>query len=484
VSATSYPVDEAVPLARPSRAATRSTVFWAVVLLILVGHSEAVALSYNLVSPALTGIATTFKTTQVGWVFTALSLTGAVLTPVICKLADIYGKKKAIVAITFIATAGCVVAATATSFAWVLAGRIMEGFFLALIPLTYSLMRDTFPKKMLAFAVTIAASGVGIVTISGPFLAGYLVDHHGWRSVFWFLFALQLVGGLLVLAVVPESPVRNRVRIDWLGATLIGAGVGILLLGLSMGATWHWGDTRTLACLAAGLALLATWVVAETRVNDPLMDLGLLRSRPITTIMITSMFGGAALAGAATLLPMMVQTPHGLGGNYGFGLTAEQVVRFTVPAGVLTVLFGFALGAVIRRLGARAPMIAGALLSVAGGLGLAFAHSTQAGVLISFALFGIAQALVFSSLPNLVIASVPVEQQAISAGMTNTMQALGTAAGTQVLFVILTGHVAKLIQGTPIYANTGYTAAFVVAAGFAVIAVIAALAVPLRRASA
>src|SRR5690242_2491654 len=318
MSATLVPVEEAAPLAQSSPTATRSMAFWAVVLLILVGHSEAVALSYNLVSPALTGIATTFKTGQVGWVFTALSLTGAVLTPLISKLADIYGKKKAIVAVTAIATAGCAVVAVAPSFAWVIAGRAMEGFFLALIPLTYSLMRDTFPQKMLAFSVTIAASGVGIVTISGPFLAGYLVDNHGWQSVFWFLFALQLVGGLLVLAVVPESRVRNRVRIDWLGATLIGGGVGALLLGLSLGATWHWGDTRTLACLAAGLALLATWVVAETRVKDPLMDLGLLRSRPITTIMITSMFGGAALAGAATLLPMMVQTPHGLGGNYGF----------------------------------------------------------------------------------------------------------------------------------------------------------------------
>jgi MFS family permease len=322
------------------------------------------------------------------------------------------------------------------------------------------------------------------VTISGPFLAGYLVDHHGWRGVFWFLFALQLAGGLLVLAIVPESPVRNRIRIDWLGATLIGAGVGLVLLGLSMGSTWHWGDPRTLACLVGGAALMAAWVLAESRLEEPLMDLRLLRSRPITTIMVTSMFGGAALAGAATLLPMMVQTPHGLGGDYGFGLTATQVVRFTVPAGALTVLCGFALGAAMRRVGPRVPLIAGGALSVIGGLGLAFAHSTQLGVLLSFALFGIAQALIFSSLPNLVIASVPVESQAISAGMTNTMQALGTAAGTQVLFVILTGHVAKLIQGTPIYADSGYVAAFVLAAAFAVVAVIAALAVPLRRAAA
>jgi MFS family permease len=484
MSATLVPVEEAAPLAPPSNTAVRSTAFWAFVLLILVGHSEAVALSYNLVSPALTGIATSFATTQVGWVFTALSLTGAVLTPLICKLADIYGKKKAIIAITAIATAGCAIVALAPSFAWVIVGRVMEGFFLALIPLTYSLMRDTFPQKMLAFSVTIAASGVGVVTISGPFLAGYLIDNHGWQSVFWFLFALQLVGGLLVLAIVPESRVRNRVRIDWLGATLIGGGVGLILLGVSMGSTWHWGDTRTLACILSGIVLLVAFIAAQGRVREPLMDLTLLRSRSITTIMITSMFAGAALAGAATLLPMMAQTPNGLGGDYGFGLTAEQLVRFTVPAGILTVAFGFGLGAIIRRIGPRTPLVVGGVLSVIGGLGLAFAHDTQAGVLISFAMFGIAQALVFSSLPNLVIASVPVEQQAISAGMTNTMQALGTAAGVQVLFVILTSHVAKLVQGTPIFSDTGYTIAFGIAAGFALVAVISALLVPTRRTAA
>ena len=481
MSAVSYPVDEATPLATTSRTATRPVAFWAIVLLILVGHSEAVALSYNLVSPALTGIATSFATTQVGWVFTALSLTGAVLTPLICKLADIYGKKKAIVAITVIATAGCAVVATASTFTWVLVGRGMEGFFLALIPLTYSLMRDTFPSKMLAFAVTIAASGVGVVTISGPFLAGYLVDNHGWRSVFWFLFALQLVGGVLVAAIVPESRIRNRVKIDWFGATLIGAAIGLLLLGLSMGATWQWGDTRTLACLIGGIALIGAWIVAETRTKEPLMDLTLLRSRPITTIMIASMFGGAALAGAATLLPMMAQTPHGLGGDYGFGMTATDLVKFTVPAGVLTVVIGFGLGALMRRVGPRLPLIVGAALSVIGGLGLAFAHGTETGVLVSFALFGIAQALMFSSLPNLVIASVPAEEQAISAGMTNTMQALGTAAGVQVLFVVLTANVATTVQGAPIFADRGYVVAFVASAAFALVAFVAALAVPYRR---
>ena len=357
----------------------------------------------------------------------------------------------------------------------------MEGFFLALIPLTYSLMRDTFPQKMLAFSVTIAASGVGIVTISGPFLAGYLVDNHGWQSVFWFLFALQLVGGLLVLAIVPESRVRNRVRIDWLGATLIGGGVGLLLLGLSMGSAWQWGDTRTLACLSAASRCSSPGRRCESRVKEPLMDLTLLRSRSdhhdhdhqhVRRRRARRRGHPAADDGPDAARPRR---------RLRLRPDRRQLVRFTVPAGVLTVLFGFGLGAVIRRIGPRIPLVVGAVLSVIGGLGLAFAHPPRTGVLISFALFGIAQALVFSSLPNLVIASVPVEQQAISAGMTNTMQALGTAAGIQILFVILTGHVAQLVQGTPIFSDTRLHHRVRIAAGFALVAVVAAFAVPTRR---
>ena len=143
-----------------------------------------------------------------------MTLVGAVTTPLLTRLGDIAGKKLMILVVTAIATAGALLVAVANSFALVLVGRAMEGVLLALIPLVYSLMRDTFPNRILAFAVTIAASGVGIVTIAGPFLAGYLVDNHGWRSVFWFLAAEQAVGFVAILAIVPASKFRAPARLD------------------------------------------------------------------------------------------------------------------------------------------------------------------------------------------------------------------------------------------------------------------------------
>ena len=124
--------------------------------------------------------------------YTSLTLVGAVSIPLTTKLADLYGKKRMILVVTAIATVGALLVAIANSYAVVLVGRALEGTLLALVPLVYSLMRDIFPRRILAFSVTIAASGVGVVTIAGPFIAGYLVDNHGWQSVFWFLFVEQL----------------------------------------------------------------------------------------------------------------------------------------------------------------------------------------------------------------------------------------------------------------------------------------------------
>ena len=467
--------------AREEEASKRPLSFWWLALFILVLHTEAVAFSFNLVSPTLVPISTEFETTQLGWMYTSLTLVGAVSIPLTTKLADLYGKKRMILVVTAIATVGALLVAIANSYAVVLIGRALEGTLLALVPLVYSIMRDIFPRRILAFSVTIAASGVGVVTIAGPFIAGYLVDNHGWQSVFWFLFVEQLVGLILILFIIPESPVRQRVRLDWLGAILLGGGLGVILLGVSQGATWGWTDVRTLACIFGGLAVLALWVVSARRTAEPLMDLTLLRSRPVWTIMAFGLLGQVALAGAATMLPILVQTPRELGIDYGFGVTATQLTQFTVPAGVATVVVGFVLGAVIRRTGAKIPVVIGLVVQILGCLGLALMHDTKAQVIGAFLLLGISQALVFSSIPALVIAAVPQRLQAVSAGMSGTTQTLGGAIGPAICFAILAANVGTVVQGQPIYTNHGLVVAYLATAVASVLTLLVALAVPRLR---
>lgn len=161
---------------------------------------------------------------------------------------------------------------------------------------------------------------MGLVTISGPFIAGYLVDHHGWRSVFWFLFGLQVIGLVAMAILVPASRIRHRVKIDQGGGVLLGVSVGLMLLGHSRGRTWGWTDGRTLGSILGGAALLAVWVALEYRVSEALIDLHVVKSRPVLTVLAFRLTGQIALAGAATVLPILVQTPRSLGKTYGFGV--------------------------------------------------------------------------------------------------------------------------------------------------------------------
>ncbi|GAA4802356.1 MFS transporter [Tomitella cavernea] len=91
--------------------------------------------------------------------------------------------------------------------------------------LSYSLIRDVFPSKTVPLAVSIATAGMGLISIAAPFLTGWLIDDFGWRSIFWFFTVTLVVLGVLILVGTPESAVRLRSRIDFIGAILLGAGI-------------------------------------------------------------------------------------------------------------------------------------------------------------------------------------------------------------------------------------------------------------------
>jgi MFS family permease len=332
----------------------------------------------------------------------------------------------------------------------------------------------------LAIAIAVTTNGVGIVTIGGPFLAGYLSDHHGVRAVFWFVFVISALGGVLTLLLVPETPVRVKAGIDWLGGLLLAGGLAALLLGLSQAQTWHWGDVRTLACLVGGAALLALWGVWEARTREPLVSLRLLARRPVFTTMVAAGLAVGAISGAATLLPTMLQTPKALAAGYGFGTSVTQTAYYTLAAGIFTVLGGFFVGWTAKSIGFRNHLAIGSGFIAAGSLLLGVAHSESWQIVVFYALVGMG-AIVYAAVPNLVVRAVPIDQQAISAGMVGTAQTLVAAVVTQLVFVVLTNNVKTVVQGFPIYSEAGFRNAFLLSAAVGMVGALAALAIPHGR---
>lgn len=295
---------------------------------------EMLAVSYMMISTALPAISVHYQTTQGAWLLTSFLLLGAVASPLLGKLADMYGKRKVLLFAVAGAAVGSFISAIAPSYAVLILGRSLTGLLVPCLFLSYSLIRDVFPPKTVALAVSIATSGMGLIAIPAPFLTGWLIDNHGFRSIFWFfVIGLVLLGGM-IFASTAESAVRLRSSLDLIGAVLLGSGIAGILIGVSFGPTWGWKNGSTLAYLIGGVALLAAWVASARAIREPLIDLRYFGKRSVMLTAVGAGFCYGASGVFTILLPMMVMTPAVLGLGYGFGVTAEGFAIFQAPLGL------------------------------------------------------------------------------------------------------------------------------------------------------
>lgn len=453
---------------------------WILALLVIVLLGELAAFSYNLVATALPGIAAHFQATQIGWTITIANLAAAVVVAIIGKLADLRGKRLLLVLVTAIAAVGAVVSAVAPNYTVFLVGRVLQGLLYVTPALGYSLIRDVFPKRVIAFAVAVTLTGSGFTFILAPFLAGWLIDSFGALSVFWFVAIYEAVCIVGVLALLPESPLRVRARLDWPGAALLGLGGAALIFGLGEGPSWGWTSPGVLGLLVAGLACFAAWLWWDRRFPEPLIDLPLLGSRPMWT---TFLLGGTVYAAAgivSSIVPSMLQTPREVGGDYGFGVDAFGVAYYLAPLGAAMVLAGFVCGARARVWGIRNPMLIGSTLLTVGAAGLAFWHSEPWQVGLLLVVFGLGMGATYGGLPNLVLQAAPPEQQGIASTMALAGQNIGTVLLIQVAFALLVANLLPA-DGGIFYGAAGYTGAFLVAAVCGLASIVVILLLPHGR---
>lgn len=464
-------------LADSSVAPGRPTRYWIGILAVILLLTEQSALGFSLIAPALPHVGAEFHTTAVVWVMTAFTLSGAVASPILGKLADRYGKKRMLVATAAIGALGALLSATAPTFAVLVAGRFLSGVAFACMALGYTLIRDIFPQRLQATAISLANTGVGFVGVAALLLAGVLLDHLGVRSVFWFAFAFCALGAVLTALCVPETPVRSRSRIDWAGAVLLTASVFVIMLGLSRSKEWGLTDGRTLLCLVIALAGFAVWVWWERRVDEPLIRLGLIANPTLRYILL----GGGIAYGATTLLaslmPMLLQAPESTG--YGFGLSATHMAGWLLPGQLAIVASGFIVGATARTIGFRRQLIAGAVLIAVAAAALASVPSAPAVVIVLWVVFGLG-CMIYAAVPNLVLTVLPETERAFGSNFVGVAQTMAGTLISTIGFTVLAEYVLPSGGGVT-YESAGFRGAFLVAAAAAVIGAALSVAIPRAR---
>ncbi|MGH3324323.1 MAG: MFS transporter, partial [Streptomyces sp.] len=219
--------------------------------------------------PALLGT----TTSDAAWVITATLLCGAVATPVMGRLGDLYGKRRFILVSLGLMVLGSLVCGFTSSLVPMVAGRALQGFGMGAIPLGISILRDELPPDRLGSAMAYMSSSLGVGGALGMPLAAFTAQHTDWHALFFGSAGLGALAMLLVAVLVPESALRARGGFDVLGALGLSAGLVALLTAISKGGDWGWSSGTTLGLFAAALLVFLLWGWMELRIADPLVDL-------------------------------------------------------------------------------------------------------------------------------------------------------------------------------------------------------------------
>src|SRR3954452_7103898 len=434
----------------------------------------AYALLQSLVAPALPTIQADLhtSTTAVTWVLTAYLLSASVCTPILGRLGDMHGKERLLVIVLAVMAAGTLIAALATSVGVMVLGRVIQGAGGAVFPLAFGIIRDEFPRERVATGIALISAILGIGGGLGIVLAGPIVQHLDYHWLFWLPLVAIVVAMVSTHFFVPESPIQTRGRIDPLGAVLLAAWLVALLVPVSQGPSWGWTSPKTLLLFAAAAVLIPVWVWAEARRRAPLVDMQMMRLRPVWTTNLAALVLGFGMFASFVLVPEFVELPTSTG--FGFGASVTQAGLFLVPATLGMLLAGPISGRLSSTVGSRVPLILGALFSCLGFALLTVAHSEHWEVYGAMLVMGIGIGFAFSSMANLIVESVPATQTGVATGMNTIVRTIGGAIGSQVSAAIVAATLAA--NGEP--TERGFTIAFAAAATALVIGVVVALLVP------
>ncbi len=453
---------------------TRSHYLVTFAVLALAGLSFA--LLQSLVAPALPVIQRDLHTTTtaVTWVLTGYLLSASVATPIAGRLGDMFGKERMLVIVLSVTAFGTALAGLASSIETLIAARVIQGLGGAVFPLAFGIIRDEFPRERVATGIALVSAILGIGGGAGIVLAGPIVERLSYHWLFWLPLGTTALAAVATAVLVPESPVKSPGRINWLGAALLSSWLVCLLVAFSKAVDWGWTSARFLGLLAAAAVLLVLWVWAELRAPEPLVDMRMLRRRPIWTTNLTGLLIGFGMFGSFILVPQFVETPKASG--FGFGASVTQAGLFLVPSTFTMLLSSPIAARLTNRLGPKVPLAIGALITALAFVLLAVQHDEAWHIYLMSALLGAGMGMAFAAMANLIVQAVPPEQTGVATGMNTIMRTIGGSIGGQVTAAVVAANISA--AGLP--QESGFTLAFVVSAGALVIAFLSALAVPGR----
>lgn len=451
-------VDVSTPTRRGSGTRTRT---WAVVLAACTGQF-LVVLDVSVVNVALPSMRADLGLSTAGlqWVLNAYSIAFAGFMLLGGRAADLYGRKRMFLVGLGLFTAASLAGGLAQEGWQLLAARAAQGLGAAVLaPATLTLLTAAVPEgpaRTRAIGTWMAVGAGG--GAAGGLIGGALTDTLSWRWVLLInvpIGVLVLIGAALLLA---EGRAGERSRIDFLGAVLVTAGLASVAYGIVQTEESGWTAAATLVPLLGGLALLALFVLVESRTAKPLMPLRVLAARAVASANVAMLVIGSATFSMWYFMTVYAQNV--------LGYSALEAGLALMPTSVAIVVGSKCAPRLMVRTGAKNLALIGTAMAAAG-FGWQSTMTADGSYLTAVCLPGVLMmagtGLAATPLATLAISGAAPGEAGLVSGLVNTSRTMGGALGLAVLSTVAAARTDGSTD--PVELTAGYALAFRTAGG-------------------
>lgn len=446
-----------------------------VVAVVFVAAMFMSLLDTTIVTVALPTLAGEFSvgTTEIEWVVVGYLLSLAVFMPASGWIANRFGAKRTFLAALTIFTGASVLCGVADSLELLVAFRVLQGVGGGLlVPVGTAMLFRAFPPADRARASRVLLLPTAIAPAMGPVLGGVLVDNLTWHWIFLVNIPIGLAAFAFGWAYLDEHRAAEPGRFDVAGFVLSGAGLALVLYALDQGASRGWGALPVVVSGLVGIAALVALVVVELRSDEPMLDLRLLGNRIFRTVNAASFAAYGSFLGVLFVMPLFLQQVRGLSATESGLTTFTEAIGVIVASQVAARLY--------PSVGPRRLMIGGLLWSGAVTASLALVDLGTDIWVLRLAMFalGLGMGFMIMSQQAAAFAQISPGDTAHASAIYSMLRQTSSAFGVAVLATVLTSRLPDGGRAASAADQLGaYQAAFLVAGGLALVAVLIANAV-------
>ena len=411
---------------------------WAIALTACLGAIMEI-IDASIVNVALTHMQASLGATvaEIGWTITGYAMANVIMIPLSAWLGEVFGKKNYFIFCLIGFTIASVLCGLANTLPFLIIARIAQGLAGGgLLAKAQAVLFETFPdKREQSLAQAVFGIGVMIGPALGPVLGGYLTDNMGWPWIFFINIPFGILATICTMIFFiqdKKEPIRFDRKVDWFGILFLTLGLGALQVFLEEGHREEWFESPFILWMAVlAVVGIVLFIWQELTVDDPAVNLRVLRHPSLASGVGFSIVLGMGLYGAVFAIPIFAQSV--------LNFTATQTGLLLLPTAIASAIFMMISSALSQRFDARILVLAGALL-MSYSLYMLSGINPNTGADDFFwpnVLRGIGTVLMFLPLTLAGMSQVPVKEVHSATGFFNLSRQIGGSIGIAILTTLL-----------------------------------------------